>query len=331
MGKGGEKVASSVATTKSSSVVALLAGVAVLGGSLVSERFFVDTTAEQLEGGWYIIAFEIGRCCLTHLGAYLLLGGVPWPLLREDPKARSILARSVMNVAFLGFCGYEGVRMWTNMYDEPTDFRTFASALGASTKTLSFVPATPRERLYASYPDFQRLAAVMAAFQLKNIADTLYYKDGVVFLVHHVITVVVALCALYPFAHFHGTFFFGVSETSTTLLALLANFDKDHGVPALETGYPATRKIVGGLFALSFLVVRGVMWPFFSYFFIDDCLAVLANGHAHDTLVVKGFIAMLATLSVMQLLWLGQIGHAIYTELVKPILLANPEGKKKTS
>ena len=44
----------------------------------------------------------------------------------------------------------------------------------------------------------------------------------------------VALFALHPFSHLYGSFFFGVSEASTTILAVVALFDAEHGVPELE-------------------------------------------------------------------------------------------------
>lgn len=271
------------------------------------------------------ILFEVARCCLVHFGASLFLRRW-WP----DKAARSILARSVMNVVFLGSFGWAGLRIWDKWDVWHVDLADLADALGAAeprgvraSGARAFVPATPELRLYAHVPEFQKLAASMAAFQLKNLVDTVVYKDGALFFVHHLITIVAAVAALHPFAHFHGTFFMGVSETSTTLLAFLVNFDKVHGVPALEANYPKTRLAVGTLFAASFVLVRAIMWPFFSYFFIRDCLLVIDQGQAHDLVVVWLFVVMLAILSVMQVLWLGEIAVTIYREVVAPLFKAD--------
>ena len=343
MGRGGQAVTADM-PKKESSWVPFLAGSCLLAVTLISEPLAIKAGVlpDDVDGifsrgvdndnrwAMYVyIAYEIGRACLAHGAAYVFLTGLQstWPLLK-DPSARSILARSVMNLSFLGACGWRGLRMWQDIATEPFTLPQFIDALGSSKKVLSFVPSTPKGRLYDHYPGFQRLSAVMAAFQFKNLADTVYYNDGFVFVVHHILTVIVASNALAPFAHFHGTFFFGVSETSTTLLAFLANFDKDHGIKALEQNYPGTRKVAGGVFAVSFLVVRGILWPFFSYFFIQDALAVLRNDDAHNVSVVYGFVATLATLSLMQLLWLGQIALVVYDELFKPLLSADTNPKK---
>ena len=94
------------------------------------------------------------------------------------------------------------------------------------------MPATAHARLYDYDASFQRLAVVMFAFQIKNLADTVYFGDGAVFVVHHVVTLTVALFALHPYSHLYGSFFFGVSEVSTTVLAVVALFDAEHGANA---------------------------------------------------------------------------------------------------
>ena len=330
------------ASSPKGNTLALAAGTLVMSLTLASEwictktgligapkLLFASHSSDARAMVIYVI-YEVARCCGTHLGSFLILSGLRDRFsLLKDAKARSVLARSVMNISFLGACGYRGLEMWRAMAESkwPSSVNQLSEALMSKSSSLSWVPSTAYARLYGYYPDFQRLAAVMAAFQLKNTLDTLYYKDGWLFLLHHVIVVVVAYCALHPFAHFHGTFFFGVSETSTTLLALLANFDKDHGLPALERDYPNVRTSIGALFALSFLVVRGILWPYFSFFFIRDCLKVLKDNQAHDTVVVQGYIIMLATLSLMQILWLTQIAQAIYAEVFEPLF---SKGKKTT-
>lgn len=274
------------------------------------------------------VVYEFARCCFVHLGAFLLLLGATnaWSVL-SDAAARSVLARSVMNVCFLGTCAWRGYAMWRHFALSSTHKPSLASLFDALSSRdeaagllHGFVPSTPHRRLYAHYPSFQRLAAIMAAFQAKNLADTLVYNDGALFFVHHIITVTTAILALHPFAHFHGTFFFGISEISTTVLALLVNFDKQHGVPRLEAEYPISRLAIGTLFASSFVVIRGILWPIFSYFFICDCLYVLRTDTAHDRAVVWGFVGMLITLSCMQAIWLVQIVLTVHRDVIRPLI-----------
>ncbi|KAJ8598894.1 hypothetical protein CTAYLR_010271 [Chrysophaeum taylorii] len=321
-------------------VAALSQSIAVKLGFLegVEDETIFGRPVESAQWGFYLgpfaplrgyVAYEVLRCCLVHLGAWVALGGVKWSLLEKDAKARSVLARSVMNVLFLGACGWRGIRMWQDFWKQARPVNIMQAL--DSKASLAFVPPTPHARLYSHYPDFQRLSSVMAAFQLKNLVDTVVYGDGILFFVHHLITITTAVLALYPFAHFHGTFFFGVSETSTTLLAVLVNFDKNFGVPTLERDYPETRKLIGGIFAISFIVVRAFLWPIGAYFFIKDCLHVLKADTAHDRVVVWCFVWMLLTLSVMQAIWLVEILLTVYREVIKPVLSRSSSSSSSSS
>jgi len=186
------------------------------------------------------------------------------------------------------------------------------------------VPPTPHARLYDYDASFQRMAVVMFGFQVKNLADTLYYGDGAIFVVHHVVTLTVALFALHPFSHLYGSFFFGVSEASTTILAVVALFDAEHGVPELERDYPNTRLALGTVFVVSFILIRCAVWPYLTYFYVRDGLDVLAGDPAkiHSVALVRFFVACLATLSAMQAIWLFAVLQKIWEELIAPVLVA---------
>jgi len=294
------------------------------------------------------IVYEIVRCFAAHAGSYLLLGACrdAWGALQKENN-RQILARGVMNVCFLAACGYRGCAMWrgwaadagwttvgqaaSHVHSALTvgcdaaegSWLTFWKASdGAGCAPLYFVPATAHARLYDYDASFQRLAVVMFAFQIKNLADTVYFGDGAVFVVHHVVTLTVALFALHPYSHLYGSFFFGVSEVSTTVLAVVVLFDAEHGVAELERDFPTLRVAIGGLFAVSFAFVRCVLWPYLTYFYCRDALDVLADDpQIHSPFLVKLFMGGLLTLSVMQAVWLFQIVERMYVEikaLLKP-------------
>ena len=159
------------------------------------------------------------------------------------------------------------------------------------------------------------MAGVMCAFQIKNLADTFWYGDGVVFVVHHVVTISVAVLSMQPYSHFYGTFFFGVSEASTAVLSVLANFDEQHGLLELATNYPTLKLLTGALFIVSFVLIRCVLWPVLTYFYVKDALLVLEAHEAHNARIVWTFVVALSVLSVLQVIWLGEIGATVRKEL----------------
>jgi hypothetical protein len=288
------------------------------------------------------VAYEMMRALATHLGAFYLLGALrdTWAAART-PAKRQILSRGAMNVLFLAACGYRGLMMWRGWYVEagwpslsaamahvhsaltvgctatPTSWATFwKSSDGEGCAPLRFIPQTAHDRLYDYDPAFQRLSVVMFAFQWKNLLDSVFFDDGLIFVVHHAVVIVVSLFALHPFSHLYGSFFFGVSEVSTTVLAVVALFDAEHGVEELEWDFPVTRLVIGGLFAVSFLVVRGLLWPYLTYFYCRDGLRILeSDPDIHSRFLVKVFMGGLLTLSVMQVIWLGQIVLKLKEEL----------------
>ena len=163
----------------------------------------------------------------------------------------------------------------------------------------------------------------MFGFQAKNLVDTVIFKDGIVFVVHHIVTMTVALFALHPYSHLYGSFFFGVSEISTTILAVLALFDGEFGVPELESDFPNLRLAIGTLFAASFVVVRCMLWPYLTFFYCKDALEILEAGDGvHSPLLVKVFMGGLIILSIMQVIWLGEICAKVYEEVLEPLLVA---------
>ena len=219
-----------------------------------------------------------------HAGAFLLLGGLRglWKPLGSAWN-RSTLSRGIMNVAFLSACGYRGAMMWKGWAADAgwssagEAFADVHAALWNTKEGLHFIPQSAFDRLYVYDRSFQRLSAVMFGFQAKNLVDTVVFKDGIVFVVHHIVTMTVALFALHPYSHLYGSFFFGVSEISTTILAVLALFDGEFGVPELESDFPNLRLAIGTTFAASFVVVRCMLWPYLTFFYCKDALEILAR------------------------------------------------------
>jgi len=183
------------------------------------------------------------------------------------------------------------------------------------------MPKAFENRMVKYYPEAQRLVIIFCTYQVKNTVDTIIWNDGLLFLFHHMFTI---LTTWGPFmrgtSHFYAVFYFGISELSTAILCLLANFDDDHGVIGLGSAFPATRAIIGVIFSVIFIIVRVLMWSTFSYYYCKDCWNIL---HSNDprldgTKLYFRFTGFsLAFLTFLQIIWLGEIGRIGKEELVK--------------
>ena len=56
-------------------------------------------------------------------------------------------------------------------------------------------------RMFTYHPAAQRITVFFVAYQLKNTYDTIVWDDGIIFIIHHVLTLVttVRCCFLYGF------------------------------------------------------------------------------------------------------------------------------------
>ena len=147
--------------------------------------------------------------------------------------------------------------------------------------------------------------------QIKNLYDTIIWNDGLLFIAHHIMALSVAYGTVFHgVAHYYAQFYFGISEVSTAILCLLANFDDEHGVPGLAEAFPEGKVAFGALFAVAFIICRVFLWTFFSYYFVRDALLCIKNTDSSRDAArpwVKVFLGSWSGLSALQVLWLGQI------------------------
>jgi hypothetical protein len=85
------------------------------------------------------------------------------------------------------------------------------------------------ERVYLFSPTAVLLCRIQVSYEAKNLVDSFVFGDGIVFIIHHISTGVLAVFALHPYLHIYGSFFFGISEVSTAVLCVLACFDDSRG------------------------------------------------------------------------------------------------------
>ena len=185
-------------------------------------------------------------------------------------------------------------------------------------------PISPayENRLFGYHPAAARLILYFLAYQIKNTFDTIVWNDGVEFILHHVLCLLTALPAIipHPSSQLYAPFYFGVSELSTGVLCLLANFDDVHGVKGLAEAFPLAKAILGGLFAVLFCICRVFMWSTISYYYFRDTQNAL-SGESPEMKKRKTYLrytqVSLTLLSFLQIIWLGQIVYVGKQEMEK--------------
>lgn len=230
------------------------------------------------------------------------------PLLKTR-KYRQILARHAMDTVGLFYISYLGLSMWLEL-------------------SPSQVALTAHGRTYIYLPRFVWTCICMLSFQSKNLLDTLKWGDGPEFIAHHVVCILVAIGAMHgQFLHLYGIFFFGISEVSTALVSLLACFDEQHGIAELGEHFPKCKMAIGSAFAVAFIAIRAISWPYLAYHVTVDCMTVLADGTAHSPFVVYSFLGGLAGLTLLQFFWLAEIIRRAPAEMRAALHTAQQAGK----
>ena len=102
------------------------------------------------------------------------------------------------------------------------------------------------------------------------------------------------------------------------VLCLLANFDDEHGVVGLGDAFPLVKAILGGIFAALFVICRAVMWSTISYYYCRDAWNVIKGSDprkkGHELWFRYTFFS-LSILSLLQIIWLGEIARVGHEEL----------------
>ena len=174
-------------------------------------------------------------------------------------------------------------------------------------------------RMHGYTPAGHQVLVFFVAYQCKNMHDTIKWNDGIIFVLHHILAGATAWSGLYPgVASVYALFFMGISEVSTCILCLLANFDEELGVKGLDQAFPLTKVLLGIAFSITFILFRIVLWPIFAWHFVSDVRMTLKREEgvvdqhgqgpsrsARNTL--KFMLISVCGLSLLQMLWLGEI------------------------
>lgn len=179
-----------------------------------------------------------------------------------------------------------------------------------------------QDRIYRYHPQSHRVLVFFLAYQVKNLHDTIVWEDGAIFVAHHIFAGLTAWFGMYPgVASLYGLFFMGISEISTCVLCLLANFDPHFGVIGLEEAFPITKVVLAVAFVILFLICRIFVWPVLSYHFLTDSLMILKRNTEKETKTVKNALKFMVVsnvgLTLLQILWLGEIISTAQEEIEK--------------
>jgi TLC domain len=246
------------------------------------------------------------------LGRLLLWRYQHWHVLLENVTNRQILARHLfvdtLSCTICALCG------WLSRKESFYPFLNGTVAV-----------ADYQQRLFSFSPHAFRVSLFFFWYQVKNLVDTIVWNDGPEYVFHHVFSLITALGAMFPgCGHIYTLFFFGLSEISTAVLCILANFDDKHGVVGLGSAFPTLKVLFGAVFVVCFILCRCVLWPLLSYHFCSDILHGLKSCDPralHRRGWMKFFLVSLSGISVLQVAWLGQIFILGKQELEKVGLL----------
>jgi len=232
---------------------------------LTAESFEHQPTVSSLVlTGCFLIAVLVA---IEQLGRYVLgLAQNLHPILESEINRQVLARHAFVDCTSLFVIAFLAVRN-----------RHILSELRDGFLGRKEVPKPFENRCFMYHGEAFRILTIFSVYQVKNLYDTVIWNDGPEYIVHHVLALATSVGGLYQGLHFYGVFFMGISEVSTCILCVLANFDDDYGVKGLGDAFPITKVVIAGVFVLSFIICRVVMWPYCAYYCTRDITAAFAS------------------------------------------------------
>ena len=137
---------------------------------------------------------------------------------------------------------------------------------------------------------------------------------------HHLVTASLAYLGMHPYLHLRGLYFLGIAEVTNiplTVYDVLKKFER------LGWKEGKLYEITQAAFAISFIVFRLIIWPYYCIPFWLGSIDLIRTGKAHSNFVVVYFLLSNVFLTGLQLLW----GQQIVVGLLQVLGIV----KKKTS
>jgi len=267
-------------TTRSSSTTKKNNNVSHRGVDLNSNPYLHGLGGPTLPSTLLTVTFYVGVLFIVEhvtryiIGTYLIHLD---PILEIEVNRHIIARHMAVDFFSLVVCATVAIANRRVCTEIITHF--FDATINGKTSPLLMNKETYEERIFAYHPAAQRLTLLFFTYQVKNMYDTIYWNDGIEFVLHHILAGAAAWGGMYPgCCHFYALFYFGFSEISTAILCLLSNFDPKYGVAGLEDVFPRTKLFLGAMFVTSFVICRLILWPYATYYFArDTMLAIKSN------------------------------------------------------
>ena len=217
-------------------------------------------------------------------------GGVASEANNSKSKIRDLLAYNILTLFYQCLCAYVGLSGW---------FDGTASAINGST----------HDRLYSFSATSSLLIYYTFGFEVYNTFAVIYLSEyrTAAFVGHHLVTGTLAYLAMHPFLHYYGYFFFGLAAVSSVPLAAIEVFNL--------TGLSGMQELCQGCFAVGFLVIRTVYWPYISYIFWNDVVTTWQGRKIHSEFAAVFFLSANVALTSLQMFWTTKVLGAISDKL----------------
>ena len=146
----------------------------------------------------------------------------------------------------------------------------------------------------------------MISYQGWNLLISFFNNDlnDPAMIMHHLITGSLGYFGLYPYLHFNGLFYFGIAELTNVPLTIVDIFKY---FPDLAKRFSWLNELCRYSFAISFFILRIIVWPYVSYEFWVGSVNLLQSGKAHSTFVVAFFLLANLFLTGLQFFWCSKI------------------------
>jgi len=305
---------------------------------VLSDDEFASFVKGPVSAIWVTIVFGIGAIFLLESILVFIAENVVGITRKEgSAKAGRFWCDSALMVTFF-VIGYDALLTLAPLPENATIAQTIHHLLFDAWHVFYGKDQDSHELMFRFIPSAVRLCVLQVCYEWKSLCDVYKHGDGLLFAAHHIGASLLAFIALNPFCNIYGIFYLGISEVSTFVLCLLVVLDKERGIARLYDTCKTALKVLGGSFALLFVVYRCIYWPVVSYYFWEHALNVLhstsdaSNGAGadadgmkdfsrvglqdHPQAVIYLFLLVNVLLSLLQVVWLWEVICVSYKELV---------------
>lgn len=157
------------------------------------------------------------------------------------------------------------------------------------------------------------LLTPMLSYQGWNLLLCLSNQDlySTEMVLHHFFAAVSAIVGFFPYFQWFSLYFYGIVEFTNIPLTVVDVFKI---FPQFQEKYPLINQFARYSFAISYFLIRLLLWPFYSYIFWGQSFDLLISGKARSPLTTVYILITHFLLTILQYFW----GYKILTFVTKP-------------